>query len=196
MGEWEHGRSCFRKHGGMGGTETRRTFAKLRFSVSPSLRVKRRRPLRLLRAYGIDKKLTNFAIIDYSSVAMKGTKTILYEVLSAYMGSALYCMICFLLRLAMSSAADFEEDSFKVLCLVFLHFILIAPIHSIGLHVYFHPPRKVFQAKLLLLPLLSILVFAFAIWPTVMLFYSIYAFPALVASLLICRYFQKRRNLQ
>ena len=125
----------------------------------------------------------------------RGTKTILYEVLSAYMGSALYCTICFLLRLAMSSAADFEEDSFKVLCLVFLHFILIAPIHSIGLHVYFHPPRKGFQATLLLLVLLSIAVLAFAIWPTGMLFYSVYALPALIISLLICRYFQKRRDL-
>ena len=127
---------------------------------------------------------------------MKGTKTILYEVLSAYMGSSLYCMICFLLRLAMSLAADFEEDSFKVLCLVFLHFILIAPIHVLGLHVYFHAPRKGFQATLLLLVLLSIAVLAFAIWPGAMLFYSLYAFPALVVSLLICRKFTKRRNLR
>ena len=138
--------------------------------------------------------LTNFATIDDSLVAMKGTKTILYEVLSAYMGSSLYCMICFLLRLAMSLAADFEQDSFKVLCLVPLHFILIAPIHSIGLHVYFHPPRRAFKVKLLLLVLLSLVALAFAIWPTVMLFYSVYALPALVASLLICRYFQKRRS--
>ena len=39
-------------------------------------------------------------------------------------------------------------------------------------------------------------VLAFAIWPTVMLFYSLYAFPALVTSWLICRHFLTRHDPQ